>query len=154
MSKTGIVLVSLYTVKWLVKSFAPSASYSKAIRASRDFTNKKQNDFPQFFSLNNLLFKVCPLLQIENVEFRLYWKRQNRKNSAHKNTPSDSCATIIDEKCYVVLYIMQPSICAIIWMQTTTWPIREHPCDVERNDVDASKRKRSLHVQTESSFFE
>ena len=32
----------------------------------------KQNDFPRFFSLNNLLVKVCLLLLIENFEFRLY----------------------------------------------------------------------------------
>ena len=32
----------------------------------------KQNDFPRFFSLNNLLVKVCLLLPIENFEFRLY----------------------------------------------------------------------------------
>ena len=38
--QSGIVLVSLYTVKWLVKNFVPSVSYSEAIRASRDFTNK------------------------------------------------------------------------------------------------------------------
>ena len=49
------------------------------------------------------------------------------KNCAHKNTPSESCATILDQKCYVVLYIMQPSICAIIWMQTTRWPIPRTP---------------------------
>ena len=32
----------------------------------------QQNDSPKFFSLNNLLVEVCPLLQIENLEFRLY----------------------------------------------------------------------------------
>ena len=32
----------------------------------------KQNDFRNFFALNNLPDEVCPLLQIENLEFRLY----------------------------------------------------------------------------------
>ena len=32
----------------------------------------EQNDFLDFFPLNNLPDEVCPLLQIENLEFRLY----------------------------------------------------------------------------------
>ena len=38
--QSGIELVSLHIVKRLVKSFAPSVSYSKAIRASRNFTDR------------------------------------------------------------------------------------------------------------------
>ena len=45
----------------------------------------EQNDFLNFFPLNNLPDEVCPLLQIENLEFRLYWKRQNPKNCVDKS---------------------------------------------------------------------
>ena len=45
----------------------------------------KQNDSPKFFSPNNLLVEVCPLLQIEDLEFRLYWKSRTPENCVDKS---------------------------------------------------------------------
>ena len=75
----------------------------------------KQNDSPKFFSLNNLLVEVCPPLQIEDLEFRLYWKSSTLKIVwISQNAPSKSCAIILDEDCWQVLYVMQPYICVSI----------------------------------------
>ena len=74
-----------------------------------------------------------------NLEFRLYWKKQNPKNQAYKNTPSESCATIINATCYVVLYIMHHLYVQSYECRWLDDRFREHLHDIERNDKDASK---------------
>ena len=83
----------------------------------------KQNDSPKFFSLNNLLVEVCPLLQIEDLEFRLYWKSSTLKIVwISQNTPSKSCAIILDEDCcHKVLYVMQPYIYMCVQSYKCKW---------------------------------
>ena len=51
---------------------------------------------------------------LESVGKERIKKQQIGEWQDHKNTPSESGAIILGEKCYVVLYIKESSTCAII----------------------------------------